>query len=291
MDLHLSGFADDHSVRKEFKANDRSAELQTKKEVEECMVDVRSWMDQVRLTMNSAKTEFIYFGSRIQLSKCVVTHLNVNGELVERATLIKYLGAWPDAQLSFKKHTTKNCQTAIINYLHIRNICHLLTDSAYETLLLCLCASHMDYANALLYGLPAISIEKFQRIQNICAWLVLRRSKRSSITQCLKDIHWLPRHQRIEFEILTLMYKCLNKQATEYLQNLLVEISTQRSGLRSELTYKKLLIPFTKRKTFAQRSFSVAAPTLRNSLPLNVKQASTLNQFKSLLKTHLFNSI
>ena len=40
-DLHLSGFAEDHSVRKEFKANDRSAELQSKKEVEECMVDVR----------------------------------------------------------------------------------------------------------------------------------------------------------------------------------------------------------------------------------------------------------
>ena len=85
------------------------------------------------------------------------------------------------------------------------------------------------------------------------------------------------------------MYKCLNKQAPEYLQNLLVEMPTQ-SGLRSELTYKKLLIPFTKRKTFSQRSFSVAAPTLWNSLPLSVKQASTLNQFKSLLKTHLFNS-
>ena len=31
-------------------------------------------MDQVRLKMNSAKTEFIYFGSKVQLSKCVVAH-------------------------------------------------------------------------------------------------------------------------------------------------------------------------------------------------------------------------
>ena len=92
-DLHLSGFAGDHSVRKEFKANDRCAELQTKKEVDECMINVRSWMEQVRLKMNSSKTEFIYFGSRIQLSKCEITHLNVNSEQVERATLIKYLGS------------------------------------------------------------------------------------------------------------------------------------------------------------------------------------------------------
>ena len=168
-DLHLHRIADDHSVRKEFKANDRSAELQTKEEVEECMVNVRSWMDQVRLKMNSAKTEFIYFGGRIQLSKCVVTHLNINGELEERATVIKYLGAWLDAKLSFKEHTTKKCQTAIINYLCIRNIWHLLTDSACETLLLSLCISHLDYANALLYGLPAVTINKFQRIQNMYA--------------------------------------------------------------------------------------------------------------------------
>ena len=175
-DLHLSGFVDNHSVRKEFKANDRSAELQTKNEIEGFMVDVKSWMDQVRLKMNSAKTEFIYFGRRIQLSKCVVTHFNVNGELMERATLIKYLETWLDAQLSFKEHTTKKCQTAIINKLHIRNIHYLLTDSACETLLLSLCVSHLVYANVLLFGLPATTIEKFERTQIMCACLVLRRS-------------------------------------------------------------------------------------------------------------------
>ena len=63
-DLHLSGYADDHSVRKEFRANDRNVELQTKEEIKECMVNIRSWMDQVRLKMNLAKTEFIYFGSK-----------------------------------------------------------------------------------------------------------------------------------------------------------------------------------------------------------------------------------
>ena len=167
-DLHLSGFVDDHAVRKEFRANDRNAELQTKEEIEECMVNIRQWMDQVTLKMNSVKTEFIYFGSKVQLGKCVVTHLNVNDEIVEQATTIKYLAAWLDAQLTFKEHTMKKCQTAIINYLCIRNICHLLTDSVCDTLLLSLCISHLDYANALLYRLPAITLSKLQRIQNMC---------------------------------------------------------------------------------------------------------------------------
>ena len=74
------------------------------------MVNVRSWMDWVRLKMNSIKTEFIYFKRKVQLSKCVVTHLNVNDEIVDRAAVIKYLGAWLDAQLSFKDHTAKNAR-------------------------------------------------------------------------------------------------------------------------------------------------------------------------------------
>ena len=45
-----------------------------------------------------------------------------------------------------------------------------------------------------------------------------------------------------------------------------------------------------KKKTFAQSSFSVAAPTLWNNLPISVKQANTLVQFKSLLTTYLFGS-
>ena len=143
------------------------------------MVDVKSWMDQVRFKMNSAE-----------------------------------------------EHTTNKCQTAIINYLCIRNICHLLTDSSCLALLLSLCVSHLDYANTLLYGLPATTRDKFQRIQSMCACLVQRRSKGSSITQCFRDLHWLPICQRIEFKILTLTYKCLNKQVPQYLQNLLVEMPT-----------------------------------------------------------------
>ena len=69
----LSGFADDHSVRKAFKASDRSAEESTIKELEQCMVTVKNWMDELRLKMNPSKTEFIYFVFSKQLEKCTIT--------------------------------------------------------------------------------------------------------------------------------------------------------------------------------------------------------------------------
>ena len=40
-DLQLSGFADKHSVRREFKANDRTEEVNTINRLEECMLNVK----------------------------------------------------------------------------------------------------------------------------------------------------------------------------------------------------------------------------------------------------------
>ena len=48
-DLQLSGFADDHSIWKEFNANDRTEEFNTIKLLEACMITIKNWMDAVRL--------------------------------------------------------------------------------------------------------------------------------------------------------------------------------------------------------------------------------------------------
>ena len=60
--------------------------------------------------MNSDKTEFILIGSKQQLQKCHTKQININSENITRSETIKYLGAWIDNNLSFKKHTTERCK-------------------------------------------------------------------------------------------------------------------------------------------------------------------------------------
>ena len=110
--LQLSGFADDHSVRREFKANDRADECATNSMLEECMLNVKRWMDETQLKMNTAKTEFIYFGNQHQLDKCTTDTINVAWDLVLRASTIKYLGVYMDSNLNFKQHITNKCSMA-----------------------------------------------------------------------------------------------------------------------------------------------------------------------------------
>ena len=104
-DLNLNGFADDHSVRKTFKPDqlEHHEEINTIAVLEKSMLDVKSWMDAVRLKMNSSKTEFIYFGGPRQLEKCLTSQINVNGEQIPRSQMTRYLGAYLDPTLNLKQ--------------------------------------------------------------------------------------------------------------------------------------------------------------------------------------------
>ena len=261
-DLQLSGFADDHSIRRSFKAGDRQSEWATKDTMEACMLKIKHWMDTMCLKMNPSKTEFIYFRNKAQLKKCLVDDLNIAGDLVLRSHTIKYFGAHLDENLNYKQHVNKKCQAAMFNYFKIRSIRRILDVLTTMHLCLSLCISHLDYCNSLLYGLPDSTLNRLQRVQNMCAHLVLRRTKRDSITECLKEPHWLPIQQRIAYKILMLTHKSVNGQGPKYLQNLIQPTIQKRKGLRSERDTNLLLRPKTRLKMFTDRSFSVAAPTL-----------------------------
>jgi len=239
--------------------------------------------------MNTSKTEFILIGSRLQLQKIDTNEINIAGDLIQREPTIRYLGAFLDESLSFKKHVSMKCRFAKLNFFRIKNIRKYLTRQSAEILIVSLVLSHLDYCNLILYGVAECEINKMQRIQNMCAKLVLQRSKFDSSKQALYELHWLPIKARIVFKLLTFMYKCSNDEAPAYLTELLTKHSPNRQGLRScGSNMASYDVPFNKRKTFSDRSFSTAGPRLWNSLPQDLRQSDSLDSFKKNLKTHLF---
>ena len=70
-------------------------------------------------------------------------------------------------------------------------------------------------------------------------------------------------------------------------KNLLV-LNDNRRGLRSENNIQRLVVPLVRNKTFAARSFSILGPTWWNQLANTIKASQTVEQFKKLLKNHLF---
>ena len=106
--ININGYADDHSLNKNFNANNRVEETSMIRSLELCMTDIKDWMNSNGLKMNTTKTEFIMFGSKKQLQKCTTETLKINDNMVPVSNTIKYIGAWLDQHLSFKTHIKKN---------------------------------------------------------------------------------------------------------------------------------------------------------------------------------------
>ena len=291
--LELNGFADDHSIRTTFRPSklDHREENDTIANIEATMLTVKTWMDQVRLKLNEAKTEFMYFGWPSQLGKCSTSTIDINGQNIARSEVTKYLGAHLDSALNFKKHIKTKCKAAMFNLQRIRAARKYLTISASNKLMVSLVISHLDYANGLLGGLPKSTIDQLQRVQNIAAKIVLGKGRYDSSTGCLGELHWLPIQYRIDFKIITLVYKSLHGLAPQYLTNLLTRKVQHREGLRSNDRTSQLEIPHTTRKTFAARAFSVLGPELWNRLPPNIQHIQSYITFKKTLKTYLYSKV
>ena len=286
--LHIYGYADDHALSTSFKPSHHQDECEGNQKLQGICLAVKDWMDSNRLKMNPSKTEYIYFGSSYQLTKCENKSLDVNGELVERTEVIKYLGAYMDEQLNMQKHITEMCRKAMYGLYRLKQVRTVLTDEAAETIAVGIVMSHLDYSNAILIGLPQHEINRLQRVQVLAARAILGRKAHESSTRCLKQLHWLPIHLRIEHKVLTLVFKALKGTAPQYLKDML-KLSKSVRQLRSNNMYMKLDIPRVKRESFANRSFSVMGPRLWNDIPNDVKQCVNVETFKKKLKTFLFN--
>ncbi len=160
----------------------------------------------------------------------------------------------------------------------------MLSMSNAETLIHAFMTSRLDYCNALLRGCFARLINKLQLVQNAAARVLTRTRKYDHISPVLTTLHWLPIKHCIHFKILLITYKALNGLAPQYLS----EHYSPSRPLRSQNS-GHLIKPRISKSTVGGRSFSYLALNLWNNLPNTVWEADTLCQFKSRLKTHLFN--
>ena len=115
------------------------------------MLDIKSWMDAVKLKLNETKTEFIYFSGRQKLAKMHRDTININGEIIKHTNKIQYIGSHHDSSLTFKDHIIAKSKAATIN-IKIRNIRKYLNQDTCHKLVITLVLPHLDYSNSVLSG-------------------------------------------------------------------------------------------------------------------------------------------
>ena len=235
-------------------------------------------MSANKLTLNHDKTKLLVLHVRHRPQPPLESIL-VCSDVIYSSNSAKNIGAWFDTVMSMDNSI---CQSF---FYHLRNIAQISRHISFRNCENLIHASKIGHYNILLSGLKQDQVRKLQYVQNSTARLLTGTRKHEHITPVLRDLHWLPVHERIRFKILLMTFKCLNQLAPSYLSDLLIHYRPSRT-LR--LSDKELLVQLRCHlKTYGERAFSFIAPKLWNALPLSIKRCNSAESFKSTLKTYL----
>ena len=105
------------------------------------------------------------------------------------------------------------------------------------------------------------------------------------ISSALADLHWLKVNEHIIFKVAVFMYKCVTSTAPKYLTDLVI-----KNHGRPLYSSTNGLLPVSKCNTMLVQnsSFSSMGCRIWNGLPQSIRHATSVDQFKGLLKTFLF---
>ena len=238
------------------------------------------------MKLNDDKTEFLIIGTSQQLKKVPIDTLSGGDAIISPVLYARNLGAYFDSNMILVPFINNTCKSAFSQLYNIRRIRKYLTTDTSKTLVHAMITSRIDYCNSLLCGLPDNSLNKLQRVQNAAARLITGTAKFSHITPVLRTLHW---QFRVQFKMLILVFKAINGLAPNYISNLVNILCPSKYFLRRN--DEMLLEPYngkTKKKP-CDRAFAVAAPSLFNSLPREIRHETCFDTFKTKVKTFLLS--
>ena len=96
--------------------------------------------------------------------------------------------------------------------------------------------SRIDYCNATLYGLPAVHVNRLQRVQNAAARLLTNTPRYSHISPMMINLHWFPVKLRIILKVNLITFKALHGLAPAYLSNIISFKGNSNYNLRSNFS-------------------------------------------------------
>ncbi len=101
----------------------------------ECIVDIKNWMTNNFLLLNSEKTEVLIIGPKNHTSNNLEHCLTLDGCSLDSSSSVRNLGVLFDSNLSFDSHVSSICKTDFFDLKNISKLRPMLSMSNAEMLI------------------------------------------------------------------------------------------------------------------------------------------------------------
>ena len=130
---------------------------------------------------------------------------------------VRYFGIYIDADLVMRTHVQRTVSRCFAVLRQLRQIRHSVPTDTFQTLMVSLVLTRLDYGNSVLAGLPIYLVRRLQSLLNAAARLTYHPRRSDHISDGLACLHWLRVPEKIEFKIAVLTYKVFRGLAPGYL--------------------------------------------------------------------------
>lgn len=172
------------------------------------------FLNMMKLKLNIEKTKCMFIGGQSELQ------ININGVILEKISVMKYLGVIFNDNLKFKSNTDYQIKKIVKKVSMLRRL-KKRTDSEtrlmlYKTIIM----PHYDYCSTILFLTSAQEIDQLQKLKNRAMRIVLNAEPREHIQTMLDKCDLLSVKQRIYFNVLMFMFKIKRNLLPQYLTTL-----------------------------------------------------------------------
>ena len=201
---------------------------------------------------------------------------------------VKILGLYIDNNLTWRKHVEYICNgvSCLVGLLYrIKNYLNYESKVLFYNSYI---ISRIDYCLTIWGNAPKDALEPLFRLQKRAARIVLNVPVETSSISCFNSLHWMSIYQRVVYLKCLLMYNIVNNNLyPKYLKCYMKLKPAVHYNLRQDDT---LMVPFPHREIF-KKSLQFNGVLLWNSLPTELKEAPSYDNFKQKCKVYVRNNV
>jgi hypothetical protein len=282
-DLGVNMYADDT----EFESIQKTIE-ECNAVLQENISNVNNWCNNNKLIINEQKTKAMIVCSEQKHNRLDASsfQLTMNGKNLENVSHMKILGVTIDQCLKWDVHVTNVCTKLSQMSGLLWNIKDDLTFDTRQIFYYSHVLPVIDYCSIVWGQCNITLLGRIYMLQKRIARNVLKNYVVSEI-ELFKKLNWLNIYKRITYQTVIMVYKSVNGMTPSYLSNVFhfsgenYEYILRNSGINLRLPKP--------RTNMMKRSFTYCGAQLWNSIPVEVRQATTVNEFKNKCKSYLLN--
>ena len=223
----------------------------------------------------------MYFASDLNLANldlCQAETVHIGDKPLKRVSSTKSLGLRIDQRLVWEEHVDSLCKRISTALGGLRQARRYVPQETLITIYNALIKPLFDYCDIVWGNLNSTLSARLQKLQNRAARIITRKGYDERSLDIRKQLGWDDLETIRRKHTAILMYKTVNKNAPDYLSNLFTS-SNSDYDLRGK--ENRLLLPKFRTEFAKRNSFSFTGAKVWNSIPFNIRSASSLSLFKN----------